>query len=60
MLENDQKQVQKPSENNTPPAPEKPATTGFADSENGGIDDFRKVLNVPLEKTSRKEGRPNV
>lgn len=55
MLENDTKTPEKTPENNTPIAPEKPVNTGFVDSENGGIDDFRKVLNIPLENPEEKK-----
>ena len=55
MLENQEKTEVKTPENNIPQEAEKPANTGFVDSENGGIDDFRKVLNIPVEKPEEKK-----
>ena len=54
MLENTDKTAEKPAENNTPPPAQKAESQSFVDSENGGIEDFRKVLNIPVEKPSEK------
>lgn len=54
MLENTEKTAEKPAENNTPPPVQKSDNQSFVDSENGGIEDFRKVLNIPVEKPSEK------
>lgn len=54
MLENTEKTAEKPAENNTPPPAQNAESQSFVDSENGGIEDFRKVLNIPVEKPSEK------
>lgn len=54
MSENTLKIPAKTEEKDTPKTPESPANTGFVDSDNGGIEDFRKVLNIPVEKPEQK------
>lgn len=54
MLENTEKTAEKPAENNTPKPAQNADSQGFVDSDNGGIEDFRKVLNIPVEKPSEK------
>lgn len=54
MLENEAKTPEKPSENNTSTTPQLTENQKFVDSDNGGIEDFRKVLNIPVEKPEEK------
>ena len=54
MLENTEKTAEKPVENNTPQPAQNADSQGFVDSDNGGIEDFRKVLNIPVEKPADK------
>ena len=54
MLENEAKTPEKPSENNTSTTPQVADNQKFVDSDNGGIEDFRKVLNIPVEKPEEK------
>lgn len=54
MLENETKTPEKPSENNTSTTMQSIDNQTFVDSDNGGIEDFRKVLNIPVEKPSEK------
>jgi len=55
MLENTEKTAEKKAENNTPPEVQKADSQKFVDSDNGGIEDFRKVLNIPVEKPEDKQ-----
>jgi len=55
MLENEAKTPEKPSENNTSTTSQVADNQAFVDSDNGGIEDFRKVLNIPVEKPEEKK-----